>query len=100
TPPARVTAVGSGTRVPQGEGTGVRSATRVRSQPMDPAPRAPHPRANLVLALGVAGLVCFGPLTGIPAWILGASAAAEIRREPARYENAGMVTAGMWLGVA
>ncbi len=50
------------------------------------------------LVLGILGLVCLGPLTGIPAIICGHIALNRTRREPQQYGGRGMAIAGLVLG--
>ena len=57
----------------------------------------PHPHAITARALGVAALLLM-PLTGIPAIILGAKAAREIKEQPHRYSGAGIALTGRVLG--
>ncbi len=46
--------------------------------PMPGAPGANHPRATLILVLGILSIPCCGLFTGIPAIILGNTAKKEI----------------------
>src|SRR5437016_9286614 len=48
--------------------------------------------------LGLLSLVCFGPLTGIPAVICGHVARGRVKRSPAQYGGAGLALAGLILG--
>lgn len=50
------------------------------------------------LICGIAGNLCLGPLTGIPAIILGHKAYGRARREPAVFGGAGLALAGLILG--
>ena len=58
-----------------------------------------HPRATLILVLGILSIPCCGLFTGIPAIILGKSALAEIDANPAAYGNRGTVNAGYICGI-
>ncbi len=50
------------------------------------------------LICGVLSLICFGPLTAIPALVLGFMQLQKIKTDPARYGGRGMAIAGMALG--
>ena len=50
------------------------------------------------LVLGVLGMICFGPVTGIPAIICGHMARSRARRAPAQFGGAGLALAGLILG--
>ncbi len=52
------------------------------------------------LILGVAGLVCLGPIAGIPALLLGIIALSRSKRQPGQGTNNGFAIAGIALGVA
>lgn len=71
--------------------------------PVAPGPQmggAPveHPQGTTILILGIAGLVCCGPL-GIAAWIMGNKAIQEIDANPTAYSNRGSVNAGRICGM-
>lgn len=53
----------------------------------------------LILILGILSIVSFGLLTGIPAWILGNNALADIQSGRADRSEEGMVNAGRVLGM-
>ena len=57
-----------------------------------------HPRAVIVLVLGLLGLVTSG-LTCPFAWALGSGARREMRDNPGRWRPSGMLTAGWILGI-
>ena len=50
------------------------------------------------LICGVLSLVCLGPLTAIPALVLGFMQLQKIKTDPAQYGGKGMAIAGMALG--
>jgi hypothetical protein len=50
------------------------------------------------LICGILSLICFGPLTAIPAIILGFLAMTKIKTDPARYGGRGMAIAGIATG--
>ena len=62
-----------------------------------PAPN--HPRATLVLILGILSIPCCGLFTGIPAIILGRTALSEIDASPGQYGGRGQVNAGYICGI-
>lgn len=53
----------------------------------------------LILILGIISFVGFGCLTGIPAWIMGNNALAQIDRGEADSSERGLVNAGRILGM-
>lgn len=53
----------------------------------------------LILVLGILSLVGFGCLTGIPAWIMGNGALADIDAGRADPSERGLVQAGRILGI-
>lgn len=53
----------------------------------------------LILVLGILGLIGFGCLTGLPAWIMGNSALKEIDSGMADPSERGLVVAGKILGI-
>lgn len=57
---------------------------------------ANHPRAVLILVLGILSIVCCGIFTGIPAFIMGKKALAEIDASGGTIGGRGMVQAG-WI---
>ena len=57
-----------------------------------------HPRASVVLTLGVLGLLCCG-LTGPIAWVLGARALQEIDASGGYYGGRSQARLGMLLGI-
>ena len=64
-------------------------------------PAANHPRATLILVLGILSIPCCGLLTGIPAIILGNNAKKEIAA--GQGTGSGMATAGVvmgWISIA
>jgi hypothetical protein len=63
------------------------------------APPQNHPRAVLILVLGILSLVCCGFITGIPAWIMGNSALREIDASGGTIGGRGMVQAGRICGI-
>jgi hypothetical protein len=58
-----------------------------------------HPRAVLILVLGILSLVCCGLVTGIAAWIMGNSALREIDASGGAIGGRGMVQAGRICGI-
>jgi hypothetical protein len=68
-------------------------------QPQYGAPPPNHPRAVLILVLGIVSLVCCGLFTGIPAWIMGSSAIKEIDASGGAIGGRGMVKAGYICGI-
>lgn len=73
---------------------------------MPPAPSTPFGAAQgqqngLALGsliCGVLSLICFGPLTAIPALVLGFMQLSKIKSDPVHYGGKGMAIAGMALG--
>ena len=73
---------------------------------MPPAPSTPFGAAQgqqngLALGsliCGVLSLICFGPLTAIPAIVLGFMQLSKIKSDPVHYGGKGMAIAGMALG--
>lgn len=59
----------------------------------------PHPRATLILVLGILSLFCFGIVLGPIAGVMGKNALDEIDANPGAYTNRGQVQAGMILGI-
>lgn len=57
---------------------------------------ANHPRAVLILVLGILSITCCGIFTGIPAFIMGKKALAEIDASGGTIGGRGMVQAG-WI---
>ena len=60
---------------------------------------ANHPRAQLILILGILSIPCCGLFTGIPAIILGKNAQDEIARSGNSIGGAGLVKAGFICGI-
>lgn len=60
---------------------------------------ANHPRATLILVLGILSIPCCGLFTGIPAIILGKSAQDEIANSGGAIGGAGLVKAGFICGI-
>jgi hypothetical protein len=56
-----------------------------------------HPYAVVTLVLGVLGFVA--GFTAPIAWILGATATGQVRRDPGRWRSGGMLKVGMVLGI-
>lgn len=56
-------------------------------------------RGGIILTLGILSVVLFGPLTGIPAWIMGHGDVKEIRAGRIPQSEHGLTTAGMVLGI-
>jgi hypothetical protein len=52
------------------------------------------------LVLGILGVLCLGPITGIPALILGIFVLSRSRGQPGRDDGTGFAVAGIALGVA
>ena len=52
------------------------------------------------LGLGILGVLCLGPITGIPALILGIFALSRSRHQPGRDHGTGFAVAGITLGLA
>lgn len=68
-------------------------------QPYQPPPPT-STNAIIALSLGVASFVfCCGPLTAIPAFIVGRIAVREIDRAPGTLQGRGLATAGWILGL-
>jgi hypothetical protein len=63
------------------------------------APPQNHPRAVLILVLGILSIVCCGPFTGVPAWIMGNSALRQIDASGGTIAGRGMVQAGRICGI-
>lgn len=61
-------------------------------------PPPDHPRAMLILAFGILGIVACMPF-GIAAWVMGNTALREIDADPGRYGGRGTVSAGRLLGI-
>ena len=68
-------------------------------QPPYGAPAPNHPRATLILVLGILSIPCCGLFTGIPAIILGRKALREIDGSPGQYGGRGLVNAGYICGI-
>ena len=70
------------------------------SQPTRPvacrAAREPHPYAVMVLVLGIVGVAV--PLVSFVAWYIGNRGLRDVRREPGRYDDDGLLRAGRMLG--
>jgi hypothetical protein len=62
------------------------------------APPADHPKATMVLVLGILGLVAC-QAAGPFAWVIGARAKREIDAAPGRYGGRGQVLAGYICGI-
>lgn len=62
-----------------------------------PAPN--HPRATLILVLGIVSIVCCGLFTGIPAIVMGRKALSEIDAAPGQFGGRGQVNAGYICGI-
>ena len=58
-----------------------------------------HPRATTALILGILAFLCCGIFTGIPAFIIGRRAEAEIYASGGQLGGAGMAKAGWILGL-
>jgi len=67
--------------------------------PYGGAPAPNHPRATLILILGILSIPCCGLFTGIPAIILGRTALSEIDANPGQYGGRGQVNAGYICGI-
>lgn len=67
--------------------------------PYGGAPAPNHPRATLVLILGILSIPCCGLFTGVPAIIIGRNALREIDANPGRYGGRGQVNAGYICGI-
>jgi hypothetical protein len=68
-------------------------------QPPYGAPAPNHPRAVLILVLGILSIVCCGLFTGIPAIIMGRNALREIDAAPGQYGGRGLVNGGYICGI-
>jgi hypothetical protein len=56
--------------------------------------------AIAALVMGILSIVaCFGPITGIPAMIVGRRATRDIDRSAGRVNGRGLATAGFWTGL-
>lgn len=62
------------------------------------APPPKHPKATLVLILGILGLIVCGVLAPF-AWVMGNRAVAEIDANPGVYDGRGEAQAGRILGI-
>lgn len=72
----------------------------LQARPAAPSP-LPHPRAQLVLGLGLSAFLCLGPFTGIAAVLLGRQVLRDVRESPGRYASGGgLVKLGIGLGTA
>jgi hypothetical protein len=67
--------------------------------PGGPMPGANHPRATLILVLGILSIPCCGLFTGIPAIILGNNAKKEIAASGGTMGGSGAVNAGFICGI-
>ena len=67
--------------------------------PMPGAPGANHPRATLILVLGILSIPCCGLFTGIPAIILGNTAKKDIAASGGTIGGSGAVNAGYICGI-
>lgn len=67
-------------------------------QPQWGAPPPKHPKATLVLILGILGLIVCGVLAPF-AWVMGNRAVAEIDANPGVYDGRGEAQAGRILGI-
>lgn len=67
--------------------------------PMPGAAGANHPRATLILVLGILSIPCCGLFTGIPAIILGTTAKKEIAASGGTVGGSGAVNAGYICGI-
>lgn len=63
--------------------------------PYGPPPE--HPNAMVVLILGILGF--FVGVTGPVAWIMGSKARKEVKADPGRYRDGGMLQVGWILGI-
>lgn len=61
-------------------------------------PPPEHPRAMVILAFGILGIVACMPF-GIAAWVMGNAALREIDANPGLYGGRGTVNAGRILGM-
>jgi hypothetical protein len=67
--------------------------------PMPGGQAANHPRAQMILILGILSIPCCGLFTGIPAIVMGKSAQEEIDRSGGAVGGAGLVKAGFICGI-
>jgi hypothetical protein len=67
--------------------------------PPGAVPAANHPRATLILVLGILSIPCCGLFTGIPAIILGNNAKKEIAASGGTIGGSGAVNAGYICGI-
>lgn len=67
--------------------------------PPGAVPAANHPRATLILVLGILSIPCCGLFTGIPAIILGNTAKKEIAASGGTIGGSGAVNAGYICGI-
>jgi hypothetical protein len=72
--------------------------------PAAPPPQSyPHPiaegRGGVILALGILSIIMLGPLTGIPAWVMGHNDMKKIRSGMIVQSEKGLTQAGMILGI-
>ena len=57
-----------------------------------------HPDGVPVFVVGLLSLIAFPPI-GFLAWVMGNRARRDIRSQPGRYRNEGLVTAGWVMGI-
>ncbi|HEV8538671.1 MAG TPA: zinc ribbon domain-containing protein [Bacteroidota bacterium] len=70
------------------------------TQPQQPArPALRQGRGGVILTLGILALVLTGPITGIPAWVMGHSDMKSINAGLIDQSERGLTTAGMVLGI-
>jgi len=63
-------------------------------------PQYPEPgRSTTILILGILSLVCFGPFTGIPAWVMGHTDLKKIDQRIIAPTERGSTKAGMVMGI-
>ena len=75
----------------------VAPASDVRSP--QPAHAQQQGRGAIILILGILSIVMFGPLTGIPAWVMGHGDLKEIQAGRIPQSEHGLTTGGMVLGI-
>ena len=87
-----------GTRFCSNCGAALGPSSASSTQPVTP-PLYRAGRGGIILTLGILSLVITGPITGIPAWIMGHRDIRNIDAGLIAQSERGMTTAGMVLGI-
>jgi len=66
---------------------------------MNPLPVQEQGRGELVLALGILSILLFGPVLGIPAWVMGQHDLKKIKTGAIAISQRGLTRSGMILGI-